>query len=130
MRPSTKQKRRRNTKQDVRWSLSTIPSYTSSIVYNKHTVPRCIALALTELDDLGVEYKNAVSLSKSDFEVLIAALELVFPRYKGRFSTCRAIVAGRNVRHVPRHTVPCGRSLAALVADSFFSSSHDGLYKK
>ena len=59
--------------------------------------------------------ENAEAVGKSSFESAIAGLELVFPAYKGHFPWARAVIAGRNSRHVAKHAVPMGLRLGGLL---------------
>ena len=73
----------------------------------------------SELDDALVEYKQSAYVTKSDFESLTAAVEFLFPHYKGEMKWARAVIRGWQVHHSPRHTVPLARSHCALAAVHF-----------
>ena len=60
-------------------------------------------------DDALVEYKNEADLSQSVFAQLVSAVELFFPRHKGKLAWSHSVLSGMAVAHVPRHTVPCSR---------------------
>ena len=70
----------------------------------------------TEWDDLIVEYKNDRFPKKSEFENLVAAIELLFPGFKGMLKWSRQVLAGWAVAHVPQHTVPLSSGPAHLIA--------------
>ena len=68
-------------------------------------------------DDALVEFKQSTpKLRKHEFENLVAAVEFVFPRFKGHFALSRAILTGWRVAHETKHTVPLGRGAASLFA--------------
>ena len=80
-----------------------------------------------ELDDALVEYKQSAYVSKSDFEALTAAVEFVFPHYKGKMKWARAVIRGWQVHHRPRHTVPMARAHCALAAVHFVAMGASAL---
>ena len=84
--------------------------------YRKATLPLAVWLrdqglepiGAEQWDDAVVEWKQATKPTKSEFEGVVAGLEFLFPRMKGGLKWSRAVIAGWNVVHVPRHTVPMG----------------------
>ena len=69
-----------------------------------------------QFDDMIMEWKVDTNPSKADFENLLAAVEFVLPRIKGKLQISRACAAGWARVHRARHTVPCTRQLAHLLA--------------
>ena len=69
-----------------------------------------------EFDDMLVEFKNSTLCSKSEFEATVAAVEFLFPRFKGKLGWSRMCLNGWNVVHVPKHTVPLSECQAFLIA--------------
>ena len=69
-----------------------------------------------QIDDMIMEWKVDTNPSKANFENLLAAVEFVLPRAKGKLLVSRACAAGWARAHQARHTVPCSRQLAHLVA--------------
>ena len=76
----------------------------------------CIPDGVQDWDDSLFVYKQVERISKADFEATVASVEFFFPRFRGGLKRSRAIIKGWSVWHVPRHTVPLGRSHALLVA--------------
>ena len=68
-----------------------------------------------EWDDLLVECKNQLALSKTAFEALVAAVEFFFPRHRRKLQWAHAVLAGRHEAHIPAHTEPAGRALTAWI---------------
>ena len=83
----------------------------------------------SEWDDLLAEYKHfrGASLTKANFELTVAGVEFLFPRYRGQLKWARAIIAGWGVVHVPRHTTPMCAGPAHLVAVHMSSLGHPRL---
>ena len=73
-----------------------------------------------------MEFKCDTNPSKANMEGLVAAVELVQPRFKGRLLWSRACLAGWAVTHKARHTVPLCRGPAHLMAAHLASF---GVYK-
>ena len=67
-----------------------------------------------EVDDLLIDYKSEMKVSKSNFETLVSSVEFVFPRWKGELAWAHAVMNGWKVAHTPAHTVPLPRSLMLL----------------
>ena len=66
-------------------------------------------------DDAMVEFKQSTpKLKKHEFENLVAAVEFVFPRFKGIFALSRAILSGWRISYVTKHILPMGRGVASL----------------
>ena len=78
-------------------------------------------------DDALVEWKNSRHVMKSEFEGCVAGFEFLFPRYRGKLGWCHAVIAGWNVVHVPKHTVPMTRRVAHFVAANFCSDGYSRL---
>ena len=68
-----------------------------------------------ELDDALLEWKAATIPTKAKFEMAVASLEFLFPRFKGRLQWSRSVIAGWNASHSPKHTTPLPRGLSRLV---------------
>jgi hypothetical protein len=77
-----------------------------------------------EMDDLIIEYKNELALSKANFELLIAAVEFVLPRFKGSLAWCRAVSKGWSVSHNTKHSTPMGKGPAHLLATHLAAMGH------
>ena len=77
---------------------------------------RIAPMGADDWDDLAVEYLSSVQLSYDDFGYLLAALELVFPRYKGRLKWARSIHKSWAIHKVVKHTTPLCRGPANLFA--------------
>ena len=75
-----------------------------------------VPLEAEDFDDMLVEYKDSALPSKSDFEATVAAVEFMFPRFKGRLSWARQVIVGWSAVHIPRHTVPIGEGQCRLAA--------------
>ena len=69
-----------------------------------------------DFDEALVEYKQSHSVSKAEFEAMVASLEFRFPHFKGELCASRVVVKGWAVSHHPRHTVPMGRGPVRLFA--------------
>ena len=76
-------------------------------------------------DDLCVEYKNDAEfhlrvrggrpLTLGAFQNLLACIEWVHPRWRGRLGWARAVARAWSGHHMPKHTFPVGIRLARLV---------------
>jgi hypothetical protein len=78
-----------------------------------------------EWDDLLVEYKNSShDITKSKFETLVASVEFMFPRFRGKLSWAHAVVAGWSFSQDINHTKPLTRAPAALFAVMMSSAGH------
>ena len=77
-------------------------------------------------DDLVVEWRNDTRPSKDNFEACVAAIEFVFPRFRGLLSWAHAVIAGWSIARVVRHTVPLGLGPACLLA-ALLSTDHPRL---
>jgi integrase len=80
-----------------------------------------------EVDDLLVEYKHQKDVSKTDFQNLVSAVEMLWPRFKGQLSWARAVLTGWDVARIPRHTTPLPRSLTFLVSAHLCVRKHGRL---
>jgi hypothetical protein len=80
-----------------------------------------------EMDDLIIEYKNEKALSKANFELLLASVEFVLPRFKGSLAWCRAVSKGWSVSHQTKHSTPMGKGPAHLVATHMAAMGHSRL---
>lgn len=70
-----------------------------------------------EWDDALVEFKNIdPNMTKSKFETLVSSIEFVFPRLKHNLKWAHSVLAGWNRAHITKHTVPCTRGVASLLA--------------
>ena len=47
-----------------------------------------------------VDWKNGEFVRKSEFEQAVAAVEMFFPRFKGKLLWSKAVIAGRSVTHL------------------------------
>ncbi len=103
--------------------------------YRKSVVPFCLWLSECDVcpvgpelwDDALVEWKNSRSISKSDFEGAVAGIEFLFPRFRGKLAWSRAVIAGRSVVHVPKHTVPMTWRPCTYIAAHFCSDGRSRL---
>ena len=103
--------------------------------YRRATAPFCAWLHARgfnpsdadEVDDLVVEFKQDSALTKSQFEQLVAGIEFIWPRYKGKLCWSRAVIAGWSTAHESRHTTPLPRSLGKLVACHLACIGHERL---
>ena len=77
---------------------------------------RVAPMGADDWDDLAVEYMSSVQLSYDDFGYLLAALELVFPRYKGHLKWARSVHKNWGVHKHVKHTTPLCRGPATLFA--------------
>ena len=68
-----------------------------------------------EFDDLLVEFKNDVGVSKTAFEQLVAAIEFILPNMKHKLSWSHAVIHGWTTDHVPKHAIPLTRGPAAFL---------------
>ena len=57
----------------------------------------------------------------------MAAVEFMFPRFKGRLSWARQVIVCWSAVHIPRHTVPIGEGQCRLVAVHMCSMTHPRL---
>jgi hypothetical protein len=77
--------------------------------------PSCVE----EMDDFLVEWRNdniwSAPPSKTTFKNALAAIEKVYPRYKGELLMSRAALSGWKVLVKPSHTVPMSRPWAFLL---------------
>ena len=78
----------------------------------------------SELDDLIVEYKNSVNLSKSEFDGTIAAVEHVLPHCKGGLRWAHAVSKAWAVTATPSHTVPLCEGPCLLLACHMAARGH------
>ena len=72
-----------------------------------------------EWDDLLVEWKNMMSVSKSAFGGAVASIEYFFPCFRGHLPWCHLVLKGMSIQHVPRHTVPMLGKYACFFASHF-----------
>ena len=63
-----------------------------------------------------MEFKNDRLPKKAEFEMLVASVEFLFPRYKGELGWSRQVLAGWSIHHIPQHTVPLSSGPAHLIA--------------
>ena len=77
-----------------------------------------------EFDDLAVECKNFSRFKKSQFENLVAAIELVVPPFKGELKWCHAVLRGWQTGYVPKHTTPMSQVPCLLFAAHFAADGH------
>ena len=77
-----------------------------------------------EFDDLVVEFKVDLCISKADFEGLLAGLEFVLPRLKGELKLARVCLAGWSIEYKAKRTVPLGRAPAHLVGCHICALGH------
>ncbi len=78
----------------------------------------------SDLDDCMVHYKNDKSIKYSDFISLLAGIEFILPRFRRQLRWCKAIQAGRAIAHKCKHTTPCTRALAHLLAAQLIALRH------
>ena len=98
---------------------NTLSRYRSAALQFVHWCNRCSYRPgiAEDWDDLLVEFENDEQIKKANFELLVAAVEFYFPRFKGRLCAARAVLVGWAVAHQVRHHVPLCSGPAALVAD-------------
>ena len=75
-----------------------------------------MAEGVEDVEDALMEYKQRETLSKGDFESLVAALEFSNPSWKRKMNWARAVLRGWAISHQTRHTVPMSRLLCCLMA--------------
>ena len=75
-----------------------------------------MAEGVEDVEDALMEYKQQETLSKGDFESLVAALEFSNPSWKRKMNWARAVLRGWAISHQTRHTVPMSRLLCCLMA--------------
>ncbi|CAE8646492.1 unnamed protein product [Polarella glacialis] len=81
-----------------------------------------------QMDDLIVEFKyEHPDCTRAQYEQLLAAVEFVFPRYKGKLGWSHSISKGWAVSHIPKHAVPQGKGLTALLAIHFAAMGYSRL---
>ena len=78
----------------------------------------------TDFDETLVEMKLGLDMKPAAFEVLVAAVEFFFPRFKGSLIHARMALDGKRRNHTTRHHVPCGRGACSLIGTHFASLGH------
>ena len=68
--------------------------------------------------------KSEFELPQSTFAHLVSAVELFFPRHKGRLAWSHSVLTGMSAAHVPQHTVPCSRHHSWFLGAHFASRGH------
>ena len=77
-----------------------------------------------ELDDLVVEWKNSRFPSRSEFEAVIAAIEVALPSYKHCLPWAKSVSAAWGVTATQRHTVPLCEGPAIFLACHLSAMRH------
>ncbi|CAK0851604.1 unnamed protein product, partial [Prorocentrum cordatum] len=67
-------------------------------------------------DDLLVEYKNDMQMTKCKFEYAVAAVEFVFPRLRRKLTWSHSVIDAWRVSAEVKHAPPLGRAPANLAA--------------
>ena len=75
-----------------------------------------VASSAEEWDDLLVEFKVDTCPTRSAFLQLVAAIEWVFPRHRGRLAWSHAVLTGWATGDTVRHAAPLCEALATLIA--------------
>lgn len=78
-----------------------------------------------EYDDLLVEYKTEVVLSKAKFEGLVAGIEFILLHFRGQLVWTRSVLAGWSTTHVAHHIVPLVKGPAYLVSCHIAAMGHE-----
>jgi len=78
----------------------------------EHYAPHCAE----EWDDLIVEWSVAKNARGSQMRELMAAIEFLFPRYKGKLHWSKARLSTLSRITPPKHAAPAGREISALYA--------------
>ena len=60
--------------------------------------------------------KNNRLPKKSEFESLVASVEFLIPRFKGKLGWAHHVLSGWAIHHIPQHTVPLSSGPAHLIA--------------
>ena len=100
--------------------------------YRKSVLPFCtwldrcglIPCGADEWDDALVEFKSCNTVSKSEFENMVAGVEFFFPRFRGKLAWARQVLAGWAAVYIPKHTVPLGLRPAKLLAAHLCAAGH------
>ena len=71
-----------------------------------------------EWDDLLIDYKNSARLTKSQFAYVIAAVEFMFPRFKGHLCWCYSARKGWDIAN------PTKRAVSLLPAPASVLATH------
>ena len=79
---------------------------------------------IEELDDALIEFKADTGPSKSHFQNTVASVEFTLPAARGQLRWTRAVLAGWNASHVPKHTTPVSQPLTRLIGVYLVSRRH------
>ena len=104
-----------------RYRIAVAP-FLSWLIYQRLT-PQLAA----EFDDLVVGYKNALPITKSAFEGLVAGLEHCLPHFRGHLPWAHAVLNSWSAAHQTAHTVPMCSGPACLIAAHLSADGHGRL---
>ena len=77
-----------------------------------------------ECDDLLVEWSTCQHLRPSQFRMALAAVEFVYPRFRGKLQWSRQRLESLDRAAPPTHAQPCGGEVAALLGAELASQDH------